>query len=130
MKANTPKAWQALPQAQRKQIEEYCRNVALEAARETTERDARIMLDLYIKMVCVTLHDALGFGEKRLSMFLGNHRQLFRRQKGMVKNDTQIEYLNDRMTKIFKKNGFPQQFFDDMLGPVETENDNDDRTIN
>ena len=103
MKANTPKAWQALPQAQRKQIEEYCLNVALEAARETTERDARIMLDLYIKMVCVTLHDAFGFGEKRLSMFLGNHRQLFRRQKGMVKNDTQIEYLNDRMTKIFKK---------------------------
>ena len=48
MKANTPKAWQALPQAQRKQIEEYCRNVALEAARETTERDARIMLDLLL----------------------------------------------------------------------------------
>lgn len=119
MKPNIPKAYQTLPPAQRKQIEAYCRSVALEAARETTERDARIMLDIYIKMVCVTLHDAFGFGEKRLTYFLGNHKRLFQRQRKMVQNDTQLEYLNKRMEEIFKKNGFPQQFFDNMLGPVE-----------
>lgn len=119
MKANVPKAWQNLPAAQRKKIEEHCRNVALEVARETTKKDSRIIFDLYIKMVCVTLHDAFGFGEKRLNMFLGNHRQLFRRQRNMVKNNNQVEYLNKRMDEIFKKNGFPQEFFDDMLGEVE-----------
>ena len=77
------------------------------------------MLDLYIKMVCVTLHDAFGFGEKRLNMFLGNHRRLFSKQQRMVKNNTQIEYLNKRMTEIFRKDGFPQSFFDDMLGKLE-----------
>ena len=123
MKAIIPKAWQNLPAAQRKQIEAYCRGVALEAARETTERDARIMLDIYIKMVCLTLHDAFGFGEKRLTYFLGNHKRLFRRQKKMVENDTQVAYLNDQMAKIFRKNGFPQQFFDDMLGPMEESNE-------
>ena len=102
-----------------KKIEAHCRNVALQAARETTERDARIMLDIYIKMVCVTLHDAFGFGEKRLTYFLGNHKRLFQRQRKMVQNDTQLDYLNKRMAEIFKKNGFPQQFFDNMLGPVE-----------
>lgn len=121
MKPNIPKAYQTLPAAQRKKIEEYCRSVALEAARETTERDARIMLDIYIKMVCVTLHDAFGFGEKRLTYFLGNHKRLFQRQRKMVQNDTQLEYLNKRMAEIFKKNGFPQQFFDNMLGPIEKE---------
>ena len=121
MKPNIPKAYQNLPPAQRKKIEAYCRSVALEAARETTERDARIMLDIYIKMVCVTLHDAFGFGEKRLTYFLGNHKRLFQRQRKMVQNDTQLEYLNKRMAEIFKKNGFPQQFFDNMLGPIEKE---------
>lgn len=121
MKPNIPKSYQALPPAQRKKIEAYCRSVALEAARETTERDARIMLDIYIKMVCVTLHDAFGFGEKRLTYFLGSHKMLFRKQRRMVQDGTQLDYLNKRMAEIFKKDGFPQQFFDNMLGPVEDE---------
>lgn len=119
MKANVPRSWQSLPNAQRKSIEEYCQKVAREAALETSAKDARIILDLYIKMVCVTLHDAFGFGEKRLTMFIGNHRRLFKRQCRMVKDNTQIEYLNRRMDEIFKKNGFPKHFFDEMLGAVE-----------
>lgn len=116
MKANIPRPWQSLPTAQRKSIEEYARSVA----RDQMEKDGRIMLDLYIKMVCVTLHDAFGFGENRLTMFLGNHRRLFRSQQRMVQKNTQLDYLNGRMNEIFKGSGFPQEFFDDMLGAVET----------
>lgn len=117
MKANVPVSWQRLPAAQRKSIEEYARKIA----RDQMERDGRIMLDLYIKMVCLTLHDAFGFGEKRLTMFLGNHKRLFFRQQKMVANNTQLEYLNKRMDEIFHKEGFPQGFFDRMLGEVEIE---------
>lgn len=46
MKANIPRPWQALPPAQRKSIEDYCKRVAREAAIEATQKDARIMLDL------------------------------------------------------------------------------------
>ena len=109
MKANIPRAWQSLPAAQRKSIEEYCQKVAREAAMETSQKDARIILDLYIKMVCVTLHDAFGFGEKRLTMFLGNHRRLFHKQSRMVADGTQIEYLDRRMSEIFRKGGFPKK---------------------
>ena len=115
MKANTPKAWQSLPSAQKKKIEEHARQIA----RECIAKDERIMIDLYIKMVCLTLHDAFGFGEKRLLMFLGNHRRLFKKQRKMVQDGTQVDYLNKRMAEIFKKDGFPQQFFDEMLGEVE-----------
>ena len=118
MKVKIPRAYHMLPHGQKKRLEEYSREVALEAARMQTEKDGRIMLDLYIKMVCVTLHDAFGFGEKRLNMFLGNHKRLFHRQARMVKSGEQVEYLNRRMAEIFKKNGFPQSFFDDMLGEV------------
>ena len=114
MKANTPRSWQSLPPAQRQKIEEHARSVA----REIVDRDMRAMLDQYIKMVCMTLHDAFGFGETRLTYFLGSHKRLFYRQRKMVRDGTQLPYLDKRMAEIFKKNGFPQGFFDDMLGPV------------
>ena len=120
MKVKPPKAWESLPPAQKRAIEEY----ALSIARKQNEKDGRIMLDLYIKMVCVTLHDFFGYGEKRLTLFLGNHRALFFDQRRMVAENTQIEYLNERMAQIFKKNGFPQMFFDKMLGEVETPTEN------
>lgn len=126
MKARVPKEFTQLSAAQRERITEYCRGVALEAARETTERDGRIMLDLYIKMVCLTLHDAFGFGEKRLNYFLANHSSLFRDQRTKVQNNSQVEYLNGRMTEIFKKSGFPKDFFDKMLGPLDSGDENDD----
>lgn len=121
MKALTPKPWQSLPASQRKRIEDYCKNVAFEAAQETVEKDGRIMLDLYIKMVCLTLHEVFGFGEKRLYLFLGNHKRLFLDQRKRVQDNTQVEYLNEQMAKIFKKSGFPESFFDQMLGPVDTQ---------
>ena len=114
MKARLPKSWERLPKAQKEVIADYMKKVVM----EQEEKDARLMLDLYIKMACVTLHDAFGFGEKRLNMFLGNHKRLFHRQSRMVKDGTQIDYLNRRMTEIFKKGGFPQSFFDNILGEV------------
>ena len=117
MKANVPIEWERMSPAQRKRIEEY----ALSIAKKQNEKDGRIMLDLYIKMVCLTLHDAFGFGEKRLTLFLGNHKRLFHRQRRMVQEGTQLDYLNERMAEIFKKSGFPQTFFDEMLGAVETD---------
>ena len=71
------------------------------------------------EMVCLVLHDAFGFGEKRLTMFLGNHKRLFFRQQKMVASGTQIQYINERMNQIFRKSGFPQEFFDQMLGEIE-----------
>jgi len=119
MKVRVPKEFTALPPGQQRRIDEYWRNVA----QETLERDGRVMLDLYIKMMCVTLHDAFGWGEKRLTLLLGHHRELFFSQQKMVRAGEQLEYLNKRMAEIFKKSGFPQSFFDKMLGSVESPKD-------
>lgn len=130
MKARIPKAWQDLPEAQRKLIVEHAQRVAMEQAEEQMNKDARLILDLYMKMVCVTLHDAFGFGEKRLSIFLGNHKRLFYRQRRLVRENAQIDYLNKRMAEIFRKEGFPQEFFDNMLGAVEAPEDKNGGTEN
>ncbi len=122
MKVRVPKEFNALTPGQQRRLDDFWRERAL----ETIERDGRIMLDLYMKMVCVTLHDMFGWGEKRLTLFLGNHRALFFDQQKKVKSGEQIEYLNARMAKIFKKNGFPQGFFDKMLGKLNTEENKND----
>ena len=120
MKVKIPKAYRQLHYDDQQDLKKFTQDVALEAAEKMLERDARIMLDIYMKMVCVMLHDMPdGWGEKRLRMFLGNHKRVFARQFKLVERGEQLKYLNGRMAEIFKKDGFPQDFVDEMLGKVE-----------
>ena len=119
MKAKVKRTYAELSNVQKKIIEDYIVEMATEAARKQEEYDCRIILDLYMKMVCCMLHDSFGFGEKRLNYFMGNHRRVFARQNKLVTRGEQLAYLDKRMNEIFKKNGFPQQFIDDIVGEVE-----------
>lgn len=116
MKARIPKEYESLTPTQKERLKQYCIKVATDAALKQEERDCRIILELYMKMVCCTLHDAFGFGEKRLTYFLGNHRRMFNKQGRLAREQgKQVEYLNSRMDELFKKNGFPQEFIDDLF---------------
>lgn len=119
MKAKIPREWRDMSPAQRKRVDEFIRNTAYEAAAAQEEKDCRIILDIYMKMVCLILHNAFHFEEEDLRMFLGNHKRLFGRQTKLVKKGEQLEFLEAEMAKIFRKEGFPQGFVDDMLGPVD-----------
>lgn len=116
MKVRVPKAWNKMSHADQEKLKAFTREVALEAAEKQIEIDGRIMLDIYMKMACLVLHDAFGFGERRLTRYIGNHKRLFRRQAKLVSRGEQLQYLDRRMAEIFKKDGFPQKFVDDMLG--------------
>lgn len=118
MKARVPKAYQDLSEKQKKQIADFAADVAFKAAKQQNEHDCRLILDIYMKMVCIVLHDAFGFGENRLTCFIGNHKRLFIQQSKLVSKGEQLDYLNKRLAKIFKKSGFPQKFIDDLLGEV------------
>ena len=75
--ARIPKPYDQLPDKDKEKIRAFVRQVALEAAEVEIQRIARIMLDIYMKMACVMLHDMPdGWGEKRLRMFLGNHKRV------------------------------------------------------
>ncbi len=114
-----PTEYKNLPSKQKEKLRAYCEDVAMEAAKEQLYEDMKPVLESYIKMVCIVLHDAFGFGEKRLRMFIGNHRRLFAKQYKLVANGEQLPYLNKRMEEIFHKDGFPQDFLDDLIGKVE-----------
>ena len=115
MKVRIPKTVNELTPAERRNVEAF----ALEVANEQLNKDMRVVLDLYVKMVCLTLHNTFGFGEKRLDTFLAQHKALFIEQQRLVNAGTQLEVINERIGKIFRRHGFPQYFFDKMLGPVE-----------
>lgn len=119
MKARIPKAYQELNPRQKEQLKAYIVEVATEAAKKQEEHDCRVILDLYMKMVCCVLHDAFGFGEKRLNYFIGNHKRLFMRQSRLVDKGQQLYYLDRRMSEIFKKDGYPQGFIDKLIGEVK-----------
>ena len=119
MKVKIPKSYKQLSHTDQQDLKKFAQDVALEAAEMMLEKDSRVMLDIYMKMACLVLHDAFGFGEKRLTMFIGNHKRLFHRQAKLVQRGEQLQYLNDRMAQIFRKDGFPQKFIDDLLGEVE-----------
>ena len=119
MKARVKRTYAELTKKQQQVIEDYIVEMATQAARKQEEHDCRVILDLYMKMVCCMLHDSFGFGEKRLNYFMGNHKRVFARQNKLVTRGEQISYLDKRMNEIFKKNGFPQRFIDDIIGEVE-----------
>ena len=116
MKARIPKSWDNLPYKQKERLTEYMKEVAFEAAQTQLNNDMKPVVEAYIKMACIVLHDAFGFGEKRLRMFVGNHRRLFAKQYKLVAEHKQDEWLNKRMAEIFHKDGFPQEFLDDLVG--------------
>lgn len=119
MKARTPKAYENLPKHQQEAIKNYIVEIATEAAKKQEEHDCRIILDLYMKMVCCMLHDSFGFGEKRLNYFMGNHKRVLNRQNKLVTRGEQLAYFDKRMAEIFPKNGFPKEFIDSIIGEIE-----------
>ena len=125
MKSRVPRSFESLSRRERDEFNAY----ALKILREQEEKDIRIVLDIYMKMMCMTLHDAFGFGEKRLTYFLGNHYRLFHQQRDMVSSNQQLEYLDGRMKEIFRKGGFPQYFIDGMLGEVEKQSEEEKKEL-
>ena len=111
MNVRKQKSWVNLPTSEQQKI--------VELLRAEEEKDLGIMLDLYIKMVCCTLHDVFGFGEQRLSVFLGSHMRLFKEQTKLAERGEQISYVDDKLGYIFRRNGYPQELMDKMCGKVE-----------
>lgn len=108
MKVRIPKE---LTPGQRRRTEEWAKSVAA----DELEHQGRVMLDIYIKMTCLDLHETFGWDEEQLMLLLGSLRGLFYEQQKLVKEGKQMEYLNKRMSEIFKKGGYPDDYFARMF---------------
>ena len=114
-----PREYHELSKSGQKRIEDYIVEIATEAAKKQEEKDVRVVLELYIKMICYMLHDTERFGKKRLTRVLYNHKRMFKGQNRLVTRGEQLDYLNKRMDEIFGKDGFPSYIIDSILAEVE-----------
>lgn len=108
MKALTPKSFTRLPMSEKKKIEEVMEF--------EIERRMLVILDIFLKMCCQVLNETEHMGESRLMCFLGNFHRIFNQHSQLVKDGKQIEFLDERMRKIFRKSGYPDEFFRTMFG--------------
>ena len=119
MRANVPKApraWETLPQRDKDQIIAWAKQIAYQAAQDQLNRDLKGVLIRYLKMLCIILHDTDGQGERKLTRLIWAHkRMLFFKRKSIISGE-QDEYLDSRIKEIFRKDGFPQAFLDELLG--------------
>ena len=118
MKARIPKAFSLLRRSDKDKIMDLCE--------KQVSKNCTIMLDIYLKMSCMVLNEAFGFGEERLNRYLGNYRRLFRKHAKLVKNGEQIEFVDSKIRKIFRKKGYPDEFFKTMVEgwDIDTRGDN------
>ena len=119
MKANVPKApkaWEELSQKDKDRIIDWQKQIALQAAEDQLNRDLKSVIIRYLKMFCIILHDTDGQGERKLTRLIWAHkRTLFFKRKSIIAGE-QDEYLDSRIKEIFRKDGFPQAFLDELLG--------------
>lgn len=107
MRANIPRQLASLSKADRRKL--------AQEMDDAFNRDVMIVLDIWLKMSATVLHDAFGFGEDRLTRYLANYRRTFKKHMRLVKAGQQIEHLDMRMKQIFRKKGYPDEFFKEMF---------------
>lgn len=103
MKAILPKSWRFLPESEKKMIEQV--------KEEELNRRVMVILDIFIKMTCDVLNETERMGESRLLCYIGNFHHVFNKHFALVREGKQMEYLDKRMRKIFRKGGYPDEFF-------------------
>lgn len=132
MKVKVPREYASLPKKQQDKVCEYMKEVALEEALKSYNRDIAIVLEQFLMMTCINLHRNWGFGEKRCRMFLAAFRRIFRENMNYVKKGCQNEMLQKEIEKIFKKNGWPHDMFIDITGelnPVYKDKCNNEKSL-
>lgn len=110
MKANIPKSWLSLPEREKKAISKMVED---EANKAVDHEEAELQ-KIWLQLACIVLHDAFGFGERRLTRFLGNWKRVYRMNSKCENAEKQTEFLTDQMSKLFPQGGYPYEWIDSL----------------
>lgn len=110
MKAIVPRSYLNLPKHEKKAIDKMVQD---EINGILSEEEV-VLFTQYTRMLCIVLHDYFGFGEDRLYRVIANFRMLHRKFR-KVKTASEVNSVLDKeMERIFKKNGFPQDYVEKL----------------
>lgn len=106
MKVRLPKSWDRLPKHEKDTIN---RVMTEEVVKQVIHEEAELQ-KIWLQMACIVLNKCFGFGRKRLMIFLGNWREMYRINSKLDGKEAQAEYLTAEMTRIFGKEGYPTEY--------------------
>ena len=112
MKANIPKSWLSLPEREKKAISKMVE----EEINKTVDHEEAELQKIWIQFACIILHDAFGFGAQRLTVFLGNWKRIYNKNKKFSCEEEQTEFLRKEIESIFGVGGYPSEWIDSLEG--------------
>lgn len=116
MKCNTPKppkmpkSWDRLPQYERDIITKIMSDTAYEIA----DKQLADTQEVWIKMLCVMLHDFHDMDEEELLRVIANWKRMYRRNQRIETKEEQTAWLDSELARCFPTCGFPQFRIDEM----------------
>lgn len=110
MKVRLPKSWGRLPKSEKEIINQVMTDKVI---KQVCHEQAELQ-KIWLQMACIVLHKNFGYGKKRLLIFLGVWREMYRINTKLGGREEQTNYLAGEMEKIFVKGGYPYEYIDKL----------------
>lgn len=115
MKVRMPKSFLNLP----KKEKDIINTVLTDELQKMLIKEEVLLQKLWLQMACIVLHDAFGFGKKRLFAFLGNWKRLYRRNAEFINSAEQEEFFKNKIDAIFGQDAYPQEFINSLADGID-----------
>lgn len=110
MKVRVPKSFLSLPESEKEKINE----VLTEEIESRVNHDFAELQKIWLQFACIVLNRNFGFGKRRLTLFLGVWREMYRINNKIQGKAEQSAYLNAELNKIFGEGGYPYEYIDKL----------------
>lgn len=113
LNARIPVSYQNLPRKEQQAIAD----IITEEVVRLVDQNSYEMLDMFLKLMCIKLHDHFNFTEDELILFVGNVKNALRWNKRLIDEGTQKLTINQRISEIFSDRKYPQDWVDKLFKP-------------
>ncbi len=110
MNYNDRKSYKRLPPKEKEAIDK----AIVEFIEKQVNHEEAELQKIWIQLACIILHETFGMGQKRLLLFIGNWKRIYKRNMKLGSKEAQDEFLKAEMDKIFGKDGYPYDFIDSL----------------
>ena len=110
MKARLPKSWDQLSKKDKDTIN---RVMTDEVVKQVIHEEAELQ-KIWLQFACIVLNRNFGFGKKRLLIFLGNWKEMYKQNTKLDSKADQEAFLSREISRIFGKDGYPSQYINKL----------------
>lgn len=110
MKVRMPKSFLNLPNSEKEKIND----VLTEEVKNQVNQNFAELQKIWLQLACIVLNRNFGFGKKRLTLFLGVWREMYRINSKLKSEAEQSAYIKAELNKIFGEGGYPYEYIDKL----------------